>query len=99
MQWLDDRSELDAVCQEDASWRFIHTTRDTGNPAYTQSFQKFIKEIRPKIMGYQQVLDRKLLDSPFIHDLDQSEFLCIYVFGFRIRIRFRLLSRLFCRAR
>lgn len=75
MQWLDDRSELDAVCQEDASWRFIHTTRDTGNPAYTQSFQKFIKEIRPKIMGYQQVLDRKLLDSPFIHDLDQSEFL------------------------
>ncbi|MCD6064248.1 MAG: family oligoendopeptidase, partial [Flavipsychrobacter sp.] len=71
-KWLSDISELEAVISEDASWRQIRMTCDTTNQDYEQAFTYFCLEIEPKMKPYFFELNKKLLASPFIKDLDES---------------------------
>jgi len=69
-QWLHDRSELEAAIQEDVAWRYIKMSCDTTNESYQQSFNFFVSEIEPLISPYSNQLNKKLLDSEFVNDLD-----------------------------
>jgi oligoendopeptidase F len=73
-QWLKDLSELDAVVSEDACWRQIRMTCDTENKALEQAFGYFMMEIQPKIQPIADQINRKLVESPFVKDLDQQKF-------------------------
>jgi oligoendopeptidase F len=73
-KWLRDMSELEAVISEDASWRQISMTRDTTNEAYEQAFTYFCLEIEPKMKPYFFEMNKKLLDSPFVKELDENIF-------------------------
>lgn len=73
-QWLADISELEAVISEDASWRQIHMTCDTTNPAYEEAFTYFCLEIEPKMKPYFFELNKKLLASPHTAELDKSNY-------------------------
>ncbi len=73
-QWLKDASELEAVISEDACWRQIKMTCDTENKSLEEAFNFFMMEIQPKIQPYADRLNRKLMDSPFLSQLDQSKY-------------------------
>ncbi|HYF32475.1 MAG TPA: M3 family oligoendopeptidase [Chitinophagaceae bacterium] len=73
-QWLKDMSELDAVVGEDAAWRQIRMTCDTESKPLEQAYAYFMMEILPKIEPIQDKINRKLMESPFIKELDQQQF-------------------------
>ena len=72
--WLHDMSELEAVVGEDEAWRQIKMTCDTENKALEDAFTYFVMEIQPKIQPYADKLNRKLVESPFIKELDEKEY-------------------------
>lgn len=73
-QWMKDASELEAVISEDACWRQIRMTCDTESKELENAFNYFMMEIQPKIQPYSDRLNKKLLDSPFVKQLDSSKY-------------------------
>ncbi len=73
-QWLKDMSELEAIISEDACWRQIKMTCDTENKELEESFTFFMMNIQPKIQPYADMLNRKLIASPFTKELDQKTY-------------------------
>ena len=53
IQWLKDQSELEAVLEENAAWRYIKMTIDTRNEEYSKAYTFFVSEIQPKISPLQ----------------------------------------------
>lgn len=72
--WLKDQSELEAVVSEDACWRQIKMTCDTENKSLEESFNFFCLEIQPKIQPYSDLLNKKLLASPALNELDHDKY-------------------------
>ena len=68
-QFLADRSELEAVLEEDMSWRYIKMTCDTTNESLRDSFNVFVTEIDPEIQKQSNLLDKKCLESPYFQNL------------------------------
>lgn len=73
-KWLKDMSEVEAVVGEDAAWRQIKMTCDTENKELEKAFQFFVMEIQPQIQPYADKLNRKLVDSPFVKELDPEKY-------------------------
>lgn len=73
-QWLKDMNELDAVVSEDVCWRQIKMTCDTTDKTLEESFNYFYMEIQPKLQPYADMLNHKLLDCPFVKELDQQKY-------------------------
>ena len=73
-KWMKDMSELEAVISEDASWRQIKMTCDTENKELEQAFIYFCMEIQPKIQPYADLLNRKLIASPYTQQLDEQKY-------------------------
>ena len=73
-QWMKDSSELEAVLSEDACWRQIRMTCDTENPQLAEAFNFFMMEIQPKIQPYSDLLNRKLVESPYSKELTAPEY-------------------------
>jgi oligoendopeptidase F len=79
-QWLKDKSEIEAALEEDFAWRYIKMSCDTANEDLVKSFQYFAVEIEPKIAPIGNDLNKKLIDSEFVKDLDQEKYF-IYLRG------------------
>jgi oligoendopeptidase F len=73
-QWLKDSSELESAISEDACWRQIKMTCDTENKELENAFNFFMMEIQPKIQPYADKLNRKLIESPYIKELDEKKY-------------------------
>ena len=73
-QWLKDTSEVEAFISEDACWRQVKMTCDTESKELEEAFNFFYMEIQPKIQPYADLLNKKLIDSPFTKDLDQEKY-------------------------
>jgi len=71
-KWLLDISEIQAVVSEDACWRQIKMTCDTENKSLEEAFTFFCMEIEPHIKPYADALNKKLMASPFLHELDKD---------------------------
>jgi hypothetical protein len=56
--WLQQRSELESVLDEDLAWRYIRMTCDTANEAHRQAYELFIGEIFPQMAPYDDQLNR-----------------------------------------
>lgn len=77
-QWLKDRSELDAVLEEDAAWRYIKMTIDTTNQSHSESYKQFVTEIQPKFAPYDDLLNKKMIESKFSNPNGKSQAYQIY---------------------
>lgn len=77
-QWLQDRSELEAVLSEDFAWRYIKMTCNTGDEKLAADFQYFATEIEPKIAPISNELDEKLVANPYLTNLE-GEGYAIYI--------------------
>jgi len=73
-QWLKDLSEFEAVIGEDAAWRQIRMTCDTENKELENAFTFFVMELQPKIQPYADKLNRKLVESPFVSELEDAAY-------------------------
>lgn len=73
-QWMKDGSELEAIISEDACWRQIRMTCDTENKELEDAFTFFMMEIQPKIQPYADKLNRKLMESPFVKELEPAKY-------------------------
>lgn len=67
--WLLDRSEIDAVLEEDMAWRYIKMNIDTTDEKLAESFNFFVSEISPKIAPYEDLFNKKLAESPFLNQV------------------------------
>ena len=70
--WLLDRSELEALLQEDLGWRYINHTCDTANEEKNDTLNRFIQDIEPHLAEYNDLLNKKLLACSFIDSLQSS---------------------------
>jgi oligoendopeptidase F len=73
-KWLHDMSELEAAVNEDACWRQIKMTCDNENKALEEAFNFFCMEIQPKMQPYSDALNKKLINSPFLKELDEAKY-------------------------
>ncbi len=73
-QWMKDMSELEAVVSEDACWRQIKMTCDTTDKSLEEAFTYFCMEIQPKLQPYADLLNKKLINSPYTSELDKQKY-------------------------
>jgi len=67
-QWLKDRSELDAVLEEDLAWRYIRMSIDTTKVELRDAYTLFVTQIQPKLAPLEDQLNQKLMSLPFAHE-------------------------------
>ena len=70
----EEQGKLEAIISEDVCWRQIKMTCDTENKALEDSFNFFMLEIQPKMQPWSDKLNRKLVSSPFLNELDQDKY-------------------------
>ena len=73
-QLMLDQSELSAVLEEDMAWRYIKMNIDTTDQELGKQFSFWIKEISPNTAPYSHKLNLKLVNSPYLKDLDQEKY-------------------------
>lgn len=73
-QWLKDQSELEAALEEDFAWRYIKMSCDTANEQLLKDFQYFATEIEPKIAPISNELNKKLVSSPYVTELNHDKY-------------------------
>ena len=73
-KWMLDRSELEAVLEEDMAWRYIKMNIDTTDKELGERFTFWIKEISPKTAPYSHKLNLKLVESPYLKKLDKEKY-------------------------
>ena len=72
-KWLCDLSELEAVLEEDAAWRYIKMTCDTTNEELRKRYSYFVTEISPKIAPLANEFNKRIHLSPFKSRLPEPE--------------------------
>ena len=80
--WLLHRSELEAFVSENLAWRYVKMTCDTNNKELEDAYLFFVNEIEPKIAPYNDLLNKKMMASPFVNALDQAKYF-IYLRGIK----------------
>ena len=73
-KWMLDQSELAAVLEEDMAWRYIKMNIDTSDKELAEQFSFWIKEISPNTAPYSHKLNIKLIDNPYLKELDQEKY-------------------------
>jgi oligoendopeptidase F len=72
-KWLSDKSELDAVLEEDCAWRYIKMTIDTTNEDFSKAYNTFITEIQPELAPWEDKLNEKLIQhSTLMTNIDTA---------------------------
>jgi len=78
LQWLKDRSELDAILEENAAWRYIRMTVDTRDEELSNAYTYFVTEIQPKLAPLDDALNQKMMAHPAVAELQQEKDYAIY---------------------
>jgi oligoendopeptidase F len=78
IQWLSDKSELEAILEEDAAWRYIKMTIDTRDEVLTNAYTFFVTQIQPELAPFEDKLNKKLVASPFYDELNEDTAYHIY---------------------
>ncbi len=73
-KWMLDRNELDTAMMEDYRWRYIKMSCNSQDESFNDSYTLFLKEITPKCIPFQNSLNLKLIESPFLNSLDQEKY-------------------------
>lgn len=76
--FLKHKSEFDAVIEENAAWRYIKMTIDTTKKELSKSYSYFVNEIQPKLAPFDDRLNRKISESPYVEELSKQEDFFIY---------------------
>lgn len=69
-----NRSELESYLSENFAWRYIKMTCDTGDKAVKANYDHFVTEIQPKLSEFDDKLNKKVLASHFVDNLQGAGF-------------------------
>lgn len=72
--WITERSELEAQLGETISWAYIQLSADNQSQSANQRYQYVIQEILPKLDPLDQALNKKLVESPYLNQLDARRY-------------------------
>ncbi|MDX2067344.1 MAG: M3 family oligoendopeptidase [Haliscomenobacter sp.] len=72
--WITERSDLEAQLGETISWAYIQLSADNQSQAANQRYQYVIQEILPKLDPLDQALNKKLVESPYLNQLDTRRY-------------------------
>ena len=64
--WLLERSELDAVLEEDLAWRYIRMSINTQDEQLREAYNFFVSKIQPELAPLEDQLNQKLMALPFL---------------------------------
>jgi oligoendopeptidase F len=64
--WLLDRSEIDAVLEEDLAWRYIRMSINTQDEQLREAYNFFVTKIQPELAPLEDQLNQKLMALPFL---------------------------------
>ncbi|AWV99699.1 M3 family oligoendopeptidase [Arcticibacterium luteifluviistationis] len=78
-KWFKDRDELESYLSENMAWRYIKMTCDTKNEEAQKNYQYFVTEVQPHLAVFDDKLNKKALENPFLKDLKGS--------GYKIALR------------
>lgn len=78
ISFLENKSEFDAVTDENLAWRYIKMTIDTTNNSYAEAYSYFINEIQPKLATIDNELNHKINNSEFKSTLAEDDAYKIY---------------------
>ena len=84
--WINDLSEVEAVLSEETAWRYIRMNIDTTNKEYESAFNFMVTEIDPKAAPYSDKFNKKLLESPYLKDLDEDKYK-IFLRGLKMQVK------------
>lgn len=73
-KWMLDRSELEAVLEEEQAWRYIKMNIDTRDKELGDAFSFWVKEISPNVAPFNHKLNLKLKENPFYEELDKEKY-------------------------
>lgn len=73
-KWWTDKSETEAFLEENMAWRYIKMTCNTEDEKLTEDFNVFVKDIEPLVSEYSDIFDGKLLQTPFLNDLNKEKY-------------------------
>jgi oligoendopeptidase F len=73
-KFLVDRSELESFLSENFAWRYIKMTCDTGDISVKKDYDYFVTEIQPKLSEFDDKLNKKILASKYIDNLQGKGF-------------------------
>jgi len=79
-KWLKDRSELEAVVEEEGAWRYIRMSINTKDEKAVADYNYFVSEVEPKIAPFNDKLNRKLHSCEFTAKADREKYF-IYLRG------------------
>ena len=71
-RWLLDRSELDAVLEEDLAWRYIRMSINTVDTDLRAAYTAFVTQIQPELAPLEDQLNQKLAGLPFLKERNDS---------------------------
>lgn len=72
---LKDRSELEAILEEDFAWRYIKMNCHTEDEALRQRFTDFVENIQPQLSLLGNSLNNKIVQSKFFSELPEAPYL------------------------
>ena len=73
-QLLIDRSELDAAASEAQANIYIRMTCHTDDEAANKAYLDYVEHVDPKLKEASFKLDRRIVQCPFVDDLDQERY-------------------------
>lgn len=86
LQWMANRSETDAVVDEEYRWRYIRQTCNTEDETHAKVYDNFIEHIMPHWMTVTNLLNKKIAHSNFINELDQERFF-VYIRNLKAQLQ------------
>ena len=74
MLFFANRSELESYISENFAWRYIKMTCDTSNKEIKANYDQFVIEIQPELSAYDDILNKKILESSYLDNLQGKGF-------------------------
>ena len=71
---LLDRSELDSATSEARATLYINMTCHTDDESIKKAYLAFVENVEPELAKISFEIDKKIVNSPFVSDLDKEEY-------------------------
>lgn len=72
------RSELESYLSENFAWRYIKMSCDNQNEDLQASYAQFVNDIMPHASVYEDVWNKKVMDSPYVDELTERGFAIMF---------------------
>ena len=73
-KWIQDKSDLDAFIGEAFSWMYIRISLNSQNQKALETYKNAVQHIQPKVASQENLLNKRLVASPFFHLLDEKTY-------------------------